>query len=180
MKNLPILTSVTLASLATAASLSAGTEFSREAEISHRAAISHEAEVSYSASMGAHSNVSTVRNANVSEQSTHIQYVFGYAMAEKPILRMGVSYDRFDFGFTGPGLIPGSLQSLNIIAGLDLKLGDFLIRLEAQPGFYGDNRGFNSSDFNVPVILGASYLVSKDVQWIAGLYFNPNTSSRCF
>ena len=177
MKNLPILTSVTLASLATAASLSAGTEISREAEISPRATISHEAEVSYSASMGAHSNVSTVRNANVSEQSTHLQYVFGYAVPGKPILRVGFSYDRYDFGFAGPGLIPGALQSLNVIAGLDLKLGDFLIRLEAQPGFYGDNRGFNSSDFNVPIILGASYLVSKDVQWIAGLYFNPNSSS---
>ena len=165
MKNLPILPSVLLASFATAAPLSAGAE------------ISHEAEVGYSASMGAHSNVSTVRNANVSEQSTHLQYVLGYAIPERPILRMGLSYDRYDFGFAGPGLIPGALQSLNVIAGLDLKLGDFLIRIEAQPGFYGDNRGFNSSDFNIPVILGASYLVSKDVQWIAGLYFNPNSSN---
>lgn len=137
---------------------------------------SHEIEASYNASTGARSNVSSTRDANVSEQNTHFQYVLGYATTGKPILRMGFGYDRYDFGFTGPGLIPGALQSLNVIAGIDLKLGDFLIRLEAQPGFYGDNRGFNSSDFNIPVILGASYLVSKDVQWIAGLYFNPNSS----
>ena len=164
MKPLPILTSVMLATLVTAASLSA-------------AEISHEVEFGYGASSGARSNVSPVRNANVSEQSTHFQYVLGYAKPDRAIVRLGVGYDRYDFGFTGPGFIPGALQSLNLVAGLDLKIRDILIRIEAQPGFYGDDRGFNSSDVNVPVILGASYLVSKDFQWIAGLSFNPNGSN---
>ena len=173
MKPTFVLTSILLGTIG---SLTAG-QVIHEPVASPVSVISHEVEIGYGASAGAHSNVSTTRNANVSEQSTHFQYVFGYAIAEKPVLRLGFGYDRYDFGFAGPGLIPGALQSLNVVAGLDLKLGDFLIRIEAQPGFYGDNRGFNSSDFNIPVILGASYLVSKDVQWIAGLYYNPNSST---
>ena len=141
------------------------------------AEISQEAEASYSASAGARSSVSPTRNASVSEQNTHLEYVLSYAMADVPIIRIGVGYDRYDFGFAGPGLIPGALQSLNAVVGLDLKLADFLIRIEAQPGFYGDDRGFNSGGFNVPVILGASYLVSKDVQWIIGLSYDANRSN---
>jgi hypothetical protein len=146
-------------------------------EASHAGEISQEAEASYNASAGARSNVSPQRNANVSEQNTHLQYVLSYAVPDRPIIRFGVGYDRYDFGFAGPGFIPGALQSLNLVAGLDLKISDVLIRIEAQPGFYGDDQGFNSGNFNVPVILGASYLVSKDFQWIAGLYFNPNASN---
>ena len=163
--------------LGTAASLPAG-QPSKEVVTTTRdsATISHEIEASYNASAGARSNVSPFRNASVSEQNTHFEYVLSYAVPDRPIIRFGVGYDRYDFGFAGPGLIPGALQSLNLVAGLDLKISDILIRIEAQPGFYGDNRGFNASDFNIPVILGASYLVSKDFQWVAGLYFNPNSS----
>ena len=161
--------------LGTAASLSAGPVV-QQVETRGAAEISHEFEASYNASAGARSNVSPVRDANISEQNTHAQYVFGYALPGKPVFRLGFGYDRYDFGFAGPGFIPGALQSVNLVAGIDLRLFDFLIRIEAQPGFYGDDRGFNASDFNVPVILGASYLVSKDFQWIAGVYYNPNAS----
>ncbi len=160
----------------TAASSSAG-QVIQEVQTRGSAEISHEFEASYNASAGARSNVSPVRDANISEQNTHVQYVFGYALPGKPVFRLGVGYDRYDFGFAGPGFIPGALQSVNLVAGIDLRLSDFLIRIEAQPGFYGDDRGFNAGDFNVPVILGASYLVSKDFQWIAGLYYNPNASN---
>ena len=163
--------------LGTAASLPAG-QPSKEVVTTTRdsATISHEIEASYNASAGARSNVSPFRNADVSEQNAHFQYVLSYALPSRPVLRFGVGYDRFDFGFNGPGLIPGALQSVNLVAGVDFKIADILLRLEVQPGFYGDDRGFNSSDFNVPVILGASYIVSKNFQWVAGLYFNPNSS----
>ena len=162
--------------LGLASSLTAG-QIIHVPEASPAGVLSHDFEASYNASAGARSNVSPVRDADVSEQNTHLQYVFSYAVPDRPIIRFGVGYDRYDFGFAGPGLIPGALQSLNVVAGLDLKISDFLIRIEAQPGFYGDDRGFNTGDFNIPVIFGASYLVSKDFQWIAGLYFNPNASN---
>jgi hypothetical protein len=177
MKPSFIFTSLTSFSLGMASSLYAG-EVVRTSEPapSHAGTISHEVEASYSASAGARSSVSPLRNADVSGQSTHFQYVLSYQVPERPILRFGVGYDRHDFGFAGPGLIPGALQSLNLVAGIDLKISDVLIRIEAQPGFYGDDQGFDSGNFNVPIVLGASYLVSKDFQWIAGVYVNPNAS----
>jgi len=140
------------------------------------AEISQDVEASYSASSASRTNVSPFRNADVSEQSLQFQYVLSYAVPDRPIFRLGVGYDRFDFGFTGTGLIPETLQSLRLITGIDLKISDFLIRIEAQPGFYGDNRGFNASDFNSPVVLGISYLTSKDVQWVVGLSYDGNRS----
>ena len=140
------------------------------------AQVSHDIELGYSASAGAHTHVSGPRNADVSEQNTHFQYVLSYAVPERPVVRLGIGYERYDFGFAGPGFIPGALQSLNFVAGLDLKISDILIRIETQPGFYGDNRGFNSGDFNIPVLLGASYLVSKDLQWIVGISYDANRS----
>lgn len=144
------------------------------AALSGAGELSQDVESSYSASAGARTHVGRGRNADVSEQNTHFQYVLSYALADVPIIRFGVGYDRYDFGFAGPGFIPGALQSLNLVTGLDLKISDFLIRIEAQPGFYGDNRGFSAGDFNIPFFLGASYLVSKDFQWIAGLSFDAN------
>ena len=175
MKPSSILTSLFIGS---AVSLFAG-QPSKEVvtTTTHSGVISQDVEASYNASAGARMSVSPRRNADVSEQNSHFQYVLSYAVPERPVLRLGVGYDRYDFGFVGPGFIPGALQALNLVAGLDLKISDILIRIEAQPGFYGDDRGFNGGDFNVPVILGASYIVSKDFQWIAGLYFNPNASN---
>jgi hypothetical protein len=177
MKPSFILTSLASLSLGMASSLTAG-EVVRTSEpaTSHAGTISQEVEASYSASAGARSNVSPVRDADVSGQSTNFKYVLSYAVPDRPIIRFGVGYDRYDFGFAGPGFIPGALQSLNLVAGVDLKISDVLIRIEAQPGFYGDDQGFDSGDFNVPIVLGASYLVSKDFQWIAGLSINPNAS----
>ena len=175
MKPSSILTSLFIGS---AVSLFAG-QPSKEVvtTTTHSGVISQDVEASYNASAGARMSVSPRRNADVSEQNPHFQYVLSYAVPERPVLRLGVGYDRYDFGFVGPGFIPGALQALNLVAGLDLKISEILIRIEAQPGFYGDDRGFNGGDFNVPVILGASYIVSKDFQWIAGLYFNPNASN---
>jgi len=142
----------------------------------HAAEISQEIEATYGATSASRTNVSPFRNASVSEQSTQFQYVLSYAVPERPIVRLGVGYDRYDFGFAGPGLIPETLQSLRLVAGIDLKISDILMRIEAQPGFYGDNRGFNTGDFNCPIVFGASYLTSKDVQWILGLSYDGNRS----
>ena len=171
----PLLGVASALCLGMAASLFAGQPASAP-EVSRAGEFSHEVELGYSASAGARSNVSPFRNADVAGQNTHLLYVLSYAVPDRPIIRFGVGYDRYDFGFAGPGLIPGALQSLNLVAGIDLKISDVLIRIETQPGFYGDDQGFNSGNFNIPVLVGASYLVSKDFQWIAGVYFNANSS----
>jgi hypothetical protein len=151
----------TLLWLGAAASLGAG-EFSQDIE------------AGYNASGGARTNLGKARNGDISEQNTHFQYVLSYAIPNKPVTRAGVGFDRFDFGLPGRAPVPNSLQSLNVVAGVDLQISDVIIRLEARPGFYGDLRNIRSRDFNVPVVIGLSLLVNKDLQWIAGISIDAN------
>ena len=87
------------------------------------------------------------------------------------ILRLGVQEERYSFGFGRNAAIPDVLQSTSLIVGLDTEFSDsFLIRLEAQPGFYGtDFDDFGQDTFNVPVVVGGTYIVNAGFQIIFGL-----------
>ena len=85
------------------------------------------------------------------------------------VLRLGVEWERFSFGFPDQTQLPNTLQSANLIVGLDTQLADsFLIRIEAQPGIYGTN-DFSTDDFNVPFVLGGTYIYSPNVQLVFGV-----------
>src|ERR1041384_2573602 len=70
------------------------------------------------------------------------------------ILRLGAQWERYSFDFpsTGGQQLPNTLQAVNSIVGFDTKFSDsFLIRIEAQPGFYGTTFGHLDTDsLNVP------------------------------
>jgi hypothetical protein len=85
------------------------------------------------------------------------------------VLRLGVEWERFSFGFPDRTQLPNTLQSANLIVGLDTQLADsFLIRVEAQPGIYGTN-DFSTDDFNVPFVVGGTYIYSPNVQFVLGV-----------
>jgi hypothetical protein len=85
------------------------------------------------------------------------------------VLRFGVMWERFSFGFPDNTPLPNTLQSGAVIIGLDTQLSDsILLRVEAQPGFYG-TRDFNSNNFGVPFIAGGTYLYSPNLQFVAGV-----------
>jgi hypothetical protein len=87
------------------------------------------------------------------------------------ILRLGVAMEHYAFGFGGNAAIPDDLHSTALIIGLDTQLSDsFLIRLEAQPGFYGtDFDDFGQDTFNVPVVIGGTYIFNSGFQVVFGL-----------
>lgn len=92
------------------------------------------------------------------------------------ILRLGAQWERFSFGFSNGGQqLPNTLQSVNSIVGLDTKFSDsILVRFEAQPGFYTAT-GFDQLDwdsFNVPFVLGGTYIYSPEVQFVFGVGVN--------
>lgn len=89
-------------------------------------------------------------------------------------LRVGVEWDRYSFGLGDRSPLPNTLQSLGFILGLDTKFSDsFLIRIEAQPGYYGTFFDHPSGkDFNIPFLIGGTYLYSDDFQIIAGVSVN--------
>src|SRR5450755_1847942 len=87
------------------------------------------------------------------------------------ILRLGVQTERYSFGYSHNAAIPDVLQSTNLVLGLDTEFSDsFLIRLEAQPGFYGtDFDDFGRATFNVPVVIGGTYIFNSGFQIIFGV-----------
>jgi len=91
------------------------------------------------------------------------------------ILRLGAQWERYSFGFPDGGQqLPNTLQATNSVVGLDTKFSDsILVRFEAQPGLYGTT--FNHLDgdsFNVPFILGGTYIYSPELQLVLGIGVN--------
>jgi hypothetical protein len=95
-------------------------------------------------------------------------------MTKIGILRIGLQTERYSFSFGGNTAIPDVLHSTNLILGLDTEFSDsFLIRIELQPGFYGtDWDDFGRDTFNVPVIIGGTYIYSSSVQFVFGFGFD--------
>lgn len=111
------------------------------------------------------------RTSSLDEYNSQVRFVLtpriplGY-------LRLGAEWNRYSFGYSNDGSpLPNTLQSANLIVGLDTKFSDsILVRIEAQPGFYGayfDH--LDSKEFNVPFIIGGTYIYSPDLQLIGGL-----------
>jgi hypothetical protein len=87
------------------------------------------------------------------------------------ILRLGMAAERYSFSYGGNAPIPKVLESANLILGLDTEFSDsFLIRLEAQPGYYGtDFDDYEQDTFNVPVVIGGTYIFNSGFQVIFGV-----------
>jgi hypothetical protein len=92
-------------------------------------------------------------------------------MTKIGILRLGLQTERYSFSFGDFAAIPDDLHSTAMIIGLDTELSDsLLIRVEAQPGFYGtDFDDFGQDTFNVPFIIGGTYIFSSNFQVVFGI-----------
>ncbi len=91
------------------------------------------------------------------------------------VLRLGAQWERYSFDFPNGGQqLPNTLQAVNSIVGLDTKYSDSLLfRLEAQPGFYGTSFDhLNGDSFNVPFVLGGTYIYTPELQFVLGVGVN--------
>ncbi|HEY2614748.1 MAG TPA: hypothetical protein VGI42_03500 [Chthoniobacterales bacterium] len=90
------------------------------------------------------------------------------------ILRLGVQSERYSFSYGSSAALPDTFESTNLVLGLDTEFSDsFLIRLEVHPGFYGTEADdFGRDTFNVPVVLGGTYIFSSSLQFIFGVGFD--------
>jgi len=87
------------------------------------------------------------------------------------VLRLGVEWERFSFGLPQNAALPNTLQSFSAIFGLDMQLSDsILVRVETQPGLYNSGLGHLFwDDFNMPFIIGGTYIYSPDLQLVLGV-----------
>lgn len=75
-------------------------------------------------------------------------------------LRLGMDWHRFEFDHSGSLPLPGRLQSVRAIIGIELRAGDELgALLEVRPGVYFENDA-GSDAWNFPVRLGLGYRVN--------------------
>lgn len=118
----------------------------------------------------ARTNFGSGSAGNVSEQRTDARFVIAPQYNDGPIYRFGLAYERYGFGFSKAAPLPDILQAENLVLGVDFELfNSWLVRVEADPGLYGDSRSAGFRDFNVPFTLGGSYIASEEVQWILGV-----------
>jgi opacity protein-like surface antigen len=110
----------------------------------------------------------SVRDFDVSDTKVHFVLT---PRVKIGVLRLGIQAERYSFSFGGNAAIPDVLESTNLVLGLDTEFSDsFLIRFEAQPGFYGtDFDDFGQDTFNVPVVIGGTYIFNSGFQIIFGV-----------
>lgn len=114
------------------------------------------------------------RDVNFDELYSNLKFVYTPRIAYG-IIRAGAQFERYSLGFSGSGAqVPNTLQTLNAVVGFDTKFSDsILVRLEAQPGFYGTTFDQLAGDqFNVPFILGGTYIYSPELQFVLGVGVN--------
>jgi len=87
------------------------------------------------------------------------------------VLRIGVDWERFSFGFPEGTALPDTLQAVGLVVGLDTQFSDsIIVRIEGQPGVYDtefDNLSWNS--FNFPFLIGGTYIYSPNLQLVLGV-----------
>lgn len=96
--------------------------------------------------------------------------VLSYQAREGFLVRFGLELQRYNFGVPDSLQLPSKLQSASVVIGADLQLGDaWIVRMEVQPGFYSGGTTLRGGNFDAPFVIGASYFVSSDLQFVAGL-----------
>ena len=143
--------------------------------------ISDQFDAEFSLTSGSRTDLGHDRSGDVSGQSGLVRDVVSTRLGDGPLLRVGFDWQRFSFALPNRAPLPNTLQSLTAVVGFDMQLFEsWLVRIEAEPGFYSGSDGFSARDFNVPFVIGGSYIASADLQWIVGVSVDVNRAIPIF
>jgi hypothetical protein len=132
--------------------------------------VGHEASTGFSYSGGAKLKQGNRSLGDTDSYNAYLNYTATIPVTDSVHGRLGVAFDRFGFGGQGLDPIPEVLQQTALTVGFDVELSDkWVMRFEAAPGIYSDLEDISFKDFNVPVILGFSYIVDANLQWVFGV-----------
>ncbi len=134
------------------------------------ATVGHEASTGFSYVGGANQKQGNRSLGDTASYNTYLNYTASIPVTDSVHGRVGLAFDRFGFGGNGGNPIPEALQQTALTVGFDVELADkWVMRVEAAPGIYSDMEDISITDFNVPVILGFSYIVDAKLQWVFGI-----------
>jgi hypothetical protein len=110
------------------------------------------------------------------EVTSSASFVLSDQLSNPFILRLGINWDRFAFNTSNRLTpLPASVDAVDAVIGGDVQLTSaLLVRIEAHPGIYGSFNKVTGRDFNVPIRIGASYVESSNLTYIAGLSIDVN------
>jgi hypothetical protein len=96
---------------------------------------------------------------------TEFDYAHRIHLTDHLYLRLGVSYDRFDFGHTDAP-VPVHLQSLAGVIGVDYMHDDDVgAFLYVKPGIYTEEH-IGISSFDAPITLGRIFVLQEDKLYV--------------
>jgi hypothetical protein len=96
---------------------------------------------------------------------TEIELAHRFHLTGNFYLRLGLAYNRFDFGSTAAP-VPDHLQSVAGVIGVDYMRGPYVgAFFHMRPGFYTEN-DFSESSFDVPMAFGRIFVVQEDKLYV--------------
>ena len=136
--------------------------------------VSWEVNAEYTYTAGSQTHRSPRDFGNITEHYGSAECVASIHLTEGMILRAGASMERFAYGLPNGAIpLPDSFQSVDAVIGMDIDLTEeWIMRAEIRPGIYSDFTDMSYDDFNMPFVLGGSWLVNKDLQWFVGFSVN--------
>lgn len=104
------------------------------------------------------------------ESHYYVEYARRIHLVDRLYLKLGASYDRFDFGVTRAPL-PTSLQSATATIGLQyIVRGRPAVYFQTNPGvFYSDAGDVTWGSFDAPTVLASSFPIAKNIFGVAGI-----------
>src|SRR5205085_1594291 len=131
--------------------------------------VSQELDVEYGYIGSAGTRGGGVNVGSVDEHSADLKYVVSPQLNKDLLFRIGFEWQRFSFGVPDRAPLPSALQQASLVLGFDYQVTDeWLMRVEVQPGVYSDFRDITFRDVDAPLVIGAAYLASADLQWFLG------------
>jgi hypothetical protein len=95
------------------------------------------------------------------------QFEYGHRIriSGNTYVRLGLAYDRFDFGSTSAP-VPNHLQAFAGVLGVEVMRGsDVGAFFQVRPGFYTQN-DFGISSFDIPITLGRIFILQPDKLYV--------------
>jgi len=132
--------------------------------------VSEELDAVYSYVGDANTQGARMNHGEVDEQSSDLKYVISPQVTKDLLLRFGAEWERYSFDVPDHAPVPRLLQQVSGVLGFDYQIADeWLMRVEWEPGIYGDFENINWRDFDAPLVIAGIYLANADQQWLLGI-----------
>ncbi|HEY5911810.1 MAG TPA: DUF6268 family outer membrane beta-barrel protein [Verrucomicrobiae bacterium] len=153
----------------------AGTALSAEnasvtAPAEEAGSVHHEVTGDFSYTAPARLRFDGTRYGDLDSQQYHVGYGIGLRSSPEWEWRTGVDFHALYLGVPADAPLPEHLYGVGVPLGFNWKFADrWQLRVQARPGIYSDFEDITLDDVFVPIMLGASYDMTTNLNLLGGL-----------